>query len=82
MLARVVAQEVWQSNISVNEIILGPVENAIESTYHTESESSVFNIDSEWVRQPQDVVPLALFLATLPDRGPIAQSYSLLRRDD
>ena len=47
MLARVVAQEVWQSNISVNEIIPGPVESAVGSTYHTESESSVFNIDSE-----------------------------------
>jgi 3-oxoacyl-[acyl-carrier protein] reductase len=34
----------------------------------------------EWVKEPEDVVPLALFLATQPDRGPTAQSYSLMRR--
>jgi len=40
----------------------------------------VFKIDSEWVKQPEDVTPMALFLATQPDRGPTAQSFSLVRR--
>ena len=82
MLTRVVAQEVWQLNISVNEIVPGPVESAVGSAYHAESESSVFHIESEWIKEPRDVTPLALFLATLPDKGPTGQSYSLLRRDN
>jgi len=44
-------------------------------------EGSVFNIDSEWVKEPEDVVPLALFLATQPSTGPTAQSFNLMRRD-
>lgn len=44
-------------------------------------EGSVFNIDSEWVKEPEDVVPLALFLAIQPSTGPTAQSFNLMRRD-
>lgn len=36
---------------------------------------------SEWLKKPEDVVPLALFLAEQPDVGPTAQSFSLMRRD-
>ena len=79
MLTRTLAQELWQYDISVNELIPGPVE-----TNMTRNESrgdSVLNIESEWIKSPEDVVPLALFLATQPDLGPTAQSYSLMRRD-
>ena len=34
----------------------------------------------EWFKTPQDVVPMALFLASMPDGGPTAQSFSLMRR--
>ena len=37
---------------------------------------------SEWLKTPEDVVPLALYLATQPDAGATAQSFSLLRRDN
>ena len=36
---------------------------------------------SEWLKTPEDVVPLAIFLAEQPDVGPTAQSFSLMRRD-
>jgi 3-oxoacyl-[acyl-carrier protein] reductase len=36
---------------------------------------------SEWLKRPDDVVPLALFLASQPKTGPTAQSFSLMRRD-
>lgn len=36
---------------------------------------------SQWLKSPEDVVPLALFLAEQPDFGPTAQSFSLMRRD-
>jgi len=80
MLTRVLAQELWPFNISVNELIPGPV---VTETSVQESTPSpgVFAIESEWVKTPDDVVPLALFLATQPVKGPTAQSFSLMRRD-
>lgn len=77
MLTRVLAQEVWQDNISVNELIPGPVQTSISD----QSDGGVMQIDSEWSKGPEDVVPLALFLATQPTVGPTAQSFSLMRRD-
>ena len=74
MLTRILAQELWQYNISVNELIPGPVQTDMGT-------GSVFGIASEWVKSPEEVVPLAIFLATQPDVGPTAQSYSLMRRD-
>ena len=80
MLTRVLAQEVWQDNISVNELIPGPVNTAIDANINVPADAP-FNASSEWRKQPEDVVPLALFLATQPDVGPTAQSFSLMRRD-
>ncbi|MEZ4735491.1 MAG: SDR family oxidoreductase [Caldilineaceae bacterium] len=80
MLTRVLAQEVWQHNISVNELIPGPVDTAM--TTSTDARQGVaFTTSSEWIKQPHDVVPLALFLATQPEMGPTAQSFSFMRRD-
>lgn len=81
MLTRVLAQELLQYKISVNELIPGPVQTTIDDDYKTSS-SNVKTIDSEWHKQPEDVIPLALFLASQPDIGPTAQSFSLMRRDN
>lgn len=81
MLMRVLAQELWQHNISVNELIPGPVLTERVVQTFVERPDSVFQIDSEWIKTPEDVVPLALFLATQPDKGPTGQTYSLMRRD-
>jgi 3-oxoacyl-[acyl-carrier protein] reductase len=78
MLTRVSAQELWQDGISVNELIPGPVRTAATGD---RDGGSVFGIESEWIKEPDDVVPLALFLATQPATGPTAQSFSLMRRD-
>ena len=79
MFTRVLAQELAPDNISVNELIPGPVDTAAASP---DPQHSVAALNpSEWRKRPEDVVPLALFLATQPDRGPTAQSYSLMRRD-
>jgi 3-oxoacyl-[acyl-carrier protein] reductase len=79
MLTRVLAQEVWPYNISVNELIPGPVTTAMNQDKPGQPGSSI--AESEWLKMPEDVVPLALFLATQPLVGPTAQSYSLMRRD-
>jgi len=81
MLTRVLAQELWQYKISVNELIPGPVETLLSDARSDDSES-VFQIESEWIKGPEDVAPLALFLATQPLVGPSAQSFSLMRRDN
>ncbi len=78
MFTRVLAQELRADGISVNELTPGPVITAMNSGPHADS-STIF--DGEWFKQPDDVVPLALFLASAPDIGPTAQSYSLMRRD-
>ncbi len=79
MFTRCLAQEVWQDKITVNELVPGPV--------YTELTSDLLSLDkphpafkSEWVKQPEDVVDLALFLATQPTNGPTGQSFSLARR--
>jgi 3-oxoacyl-[acyl-carrier protein] reductase len=51
-----------------------------EDSRHKRADS-VFAIDREWIKRPEDVAQLAFFLATQPDTGPTAQSYSLMRRD-
>ena len=72
MLVQSLATELQEDNISVNELIPGPV--------RTDMTRDVAAPPGEWFKQPADVVPLALFLASMPDFGPSAQSYSLMRR--
>ena len=77
MLTRVVAQELAEHNISVNELIPGPVETGVLTD---EFRKNVVEKYLEWLKNPEDVVDLALFLATQPAVGPSAQSFSLMRR--
>ncbi len=78
MLTRVLAMELWEDNISVNELVPGPVSTDMNTAAPGQGTSLGV---SEWTKTPEDVVPLALFLATQPDVGPTAQTYSLMRRD-
>ena len=75
MFTRCLAEEVWHHNITVNELIPGPV-----ATRLTAASGPPPYADSEVIKEPEDVAPLALFLATQPDHGPTAQSFSLTRR--
>ncbi|MFT5377873.1 MAG: NAD(P)-dependent dehydrogenase (short-subunit alcohol dehydrogenase family) [Candidatus Latescibacterota bacterium] len=81
MLMRTLAQEVQKGQISVSELIPGPVKTALTGHLHPHNDSA-FSIDGEWIKEPADVVPLALFLATQPHIGPTAKSFSLMRRDN
>jgi 3-oxoacyl-[acyl-carrier protein] reductase len=81
MLVRVLAQELAPLNITVNEIIPGPVET-IQDPQTLERWRQGFREMGEWIKKPADVVPLALFMATQPNPGPSAQSFSLMRRDN
>ena len=75
MFTRCLAEEVWQYNITVNELIPGPVATRITARGGPPPYAA-----SEVIKEPEEVAPLALFLATQPDAGPTAQSFSLARR--
>jgi 3-oxoacyl-[acyl-carrier protein] reductase len=79
MLVRILAQELVTHNISVNELIPGPVLTAFIKGREGALQGAAAG--GEWMKQPEDVVPLALFLATQPVNGPTAQSFSLARRE-
>ena len=76
MLTRVLAEELLPYQIAVNELIPGPVHTKIIS-----SDIAAKLPEDEWYKQPEDVLPLALFLAEQPLNGPTGQSFSLMRRD-
>ena len=78
MLVRALATELRPHGICVNELIPGLVDTDILSDAERPADSALV---TEWFKQPADVVPLALFLATQPATGPTAQSFSLMRRD-
>lgn len=73
-LTQILGAELMEDNISVNELIPGPVKTAMTGF------GSFKFPPGEWIKEPEDVVPMALFLATQPLVGPTAQSYSLMRR--
>ena len=79
MLGKQIRKELVEFNISVNEIIPGPVKT-FQTRNLRDDPNSPFQIKGEWVKEPEDVVPLALFLASQPEIGPTAQSFSLMRR--
>ncbi len=78
MLVRNLATELRDYGICVNELIPGLVDTDILSEAERPADSA---LSLEWFKQPADVVPLALFLATQPPTGPTGQSFSLMRRD-
>jgi 3-oxoacyl-[acyl-carrier protein] reductase len=78
MLVRILADELRADGITVNELVPGPVRTAMTGV--PQREGSVVTNPVEWLKAPEDVVPLALFLATHAAPGPTGQSFSLMRR--
>jgi NAD(P)-dependent dehydrogenase (short-subunit alcohol dehydrogenase family) len=79
-LTRVLAAELRQDNIAVNELIPGPTRTPGMSA-GSDSEAGKRWADlGEWFKEPADVARLALFVATLPPHGPAGQVFSLAGR--
>jgi 3-oxoacyl-[acyl-carrier protein] reductase len=80
MLVRSLAVEWRDASIAVNEIIPGPVRTEMAAGI-----LDVPNIDAairmDWHKTPDDVTPIALFLAAQSNDGPSGQVFSLLGRD-
>jgi 3-oxoacyl-[acyl-carrier protein] reductase len=87
-LVQSLSAELVSFNISVNELLPGNVKTKLyDQTFQQvvamtpKSGASLSEKRShEWLKDPEDVVPLALFMACQPDVGPTAQSFSLMRR--
>lgn len=79
MLMRVLAQELIADHICVNELVPGPV--LTEFVAGRADALRAATGGHEWFKQPDDVVPLALFVATQPADGPTGQTFSLARRE-
>jgi 3-oxoacyl-[acyl-carrier protein] reductase len=79
MFTRCLALEVWQHGIDVNELVPGPVATHLTASVMPASGPPPW-APSEQIKRPEDVAPLAVFLATQPPGGPTGQSFSLARR--
>ena len=80
MLVRVLAVELRDEGVAVNELVPGPVRTEMAAATF-DRDSLPRSIASEWFKEPGDVVDMALFLAGLPADGPSGQRFSLLGRD-
>jgi 3-oxoacyl-[acyl-carrier protein] reductase len=80
MLVRVLAAELRGDAVAVNEIVPGPVMTRLAGEA-IDLDRLPAAVAQEWRKQPEDVAPLALYLAGLPNHGPTGQRFSLLGRD-
>ena len=83
MYTRVLAMEVRTRNITVNEVVPGPVrtEMLAQLMMRPIEELAKFNIGTDWVKDPEDVADWALFMATQPTNGASGQVFNMLGRD-
>ncbi|HEY2189397.1 MAG TPA: SDR family oxidoreductase, partial [Caldimonas sp.] len=81
MLTRVLANELGPYGIDVNELIPGPVVTAMTAAAFAAQHLAAPELQDEWYKSPEDVLPMLLFLATQPPKGPSGQSFGLARRE-
>jgi 3-oxoacyl-[acyl-carrier protein] reductase len=81
MLVRVLADELRSDGINVNEILPGGVRTTLDR-YRPRTPVAVpaaTRPAGDRIREPEEIVPLAVFLAAQPPTGPTGQSFSLRR---
>jgi len=79
MLTQCLALELADDGVCINELVPGPVETPLTTKIFQAGKPHP-TIPTEHVKLPEDVVPLALYMASQPPTGPTGQSFSLARR--
>jgi 3-oxoacyl-[acyl-carrier protein] reductase len=82
-LTRILAVELRESGIAVNELVPGPTRTSAPGAAVGADDSEAerrWAAVGEWYKDPADVARLALFVAELPLRGPTGQVFSLAGR--
>ena len=78
---RLLAEELLPHHITVNELVPGIVHTKLKAGEKAERKLvDQLGGSLEYRKLPEDVVPLALHLASMPKYGPSGQTYSLTRR--
>jgi 3-oxoacyl-[acyl-carrier protein] reductase len=81
MLTRCLALELRESSIAVNEVVPGFVRTQSTASLVDENGRPLNPaLANEWVKDPEDVAPLVVFLAAQPSSGATGQLFSLARR--
>jgi 3-oxoacyl-[acyl-carrier protein] reductase len=85
MLVRVLADELRTDGINVNEILPGGVRTTLDRYRPAAAAGAVAPVAAArpaWdrIREPEEIVPLAVFLAAQPATGATGQSFSLRRQ--
>ena len=78
-IVRILAQEVAQYGVDVNEIVPGPVLTQLTQEQFTLGEAPRM-APVERVKTPDEVAELVLYVATRGPQGPTGQVFSLARR--
>lgn len=83
MYTRVLAMEVRTRNVTVNELVPGPVRTDLlaKLLQMDPKDLEQFKIGTEWIKDPEDVADWALFMASQPTGGASGQLFSMLGRD-
>jgi NAD(P)-dependent dehydrogenase (short-subunit alcohol dehydrogenase family) len=82
-LTRVLAAELRDARIAVNELVPGPVRTpAIVALTADEADGLAARLRArgEWLKGPEEVARLAVYMASLPVDGTTGQVFSLLGR--
>ena len=80
-LTQAIAEEVWQDGIIVNVLIPGPVKTELSRPGWEQADS--FRAASDPWKEPEQVVPAAVFLAVQsPTSGMTGQTLSIMRRNN
>lgn len=80
-LTRLLAEELLPFHITVNELVPGIVHTKFKGWEKPEAKLvDQLGGSLEWRKLPEDVIPLAMYLATTPKYGPSGQTFSLTRR--